>query len=303
MSEPDPEIEFVLSPTGNRNGLDFQPQSDPPLSLLLRGLTAARVGLRRAGISIATCELLDFQLAHARARDAVHAALQPATLIGDLRSLLISTNGPSDVLLLHSAAKDRQTYLQRPDLGRKLDTAGQRRLRDYPRPDSGYDLSFVVADGLSALAVERHVIPLLAEVLPALSESASDLRMAPICVVEQGRVAVADEIAHTLSASLAIMLIGERPGLSSPDSLGAYITWRPEPGQTTDANRNCISNIRAEGLSYAQAATRLLHYIHQARSRQISGTALKDPDPVPGSMSAGELGAGFGALGESGEEI
>jgi len=292
MTEHDSQIELEVTTNGGRNALGFRAQSDPQLSLRLRGMTPARVGLRRAGISIATSELLDFQLAHARARDAVHAALQPATLLGELRQMLNSAGTPNEVFLLHSSAKDRQTYLQRPDLGRTLDRDGLRRLQEHPRPHSGYELSIVIADGLSALAVERHAILLLAELLPALSRSAPELRIAPICVVEQGRVAVADEVAHALSASLAVMLIGERPGLSSSDSLGAYITWRPEPGKTTDASRNCISNIRTEGLSYAQAAVRLIHYIHQASCRQLSGTALKDPDSAPESMIPRELGAG-----------
>jgi ethanolamine ammonia-lyase small subunit len=251
---------------------------NPQIPDRLRTLTPARVALHRTGISITTGELLDFQLAHARARDAVHAVLQPASLLAELRSLLNPEQGPSDVLLLHSAAIDRQTYLQRPDLGRKLDAASLQRLQDYPPTDKPFDLAFVLADGLSALAIERHAVPLLTALLSALSQSTPDLRLAPICVVEQGRVAVADEVAHALNAALVVMLIGERPGLSSPDSLGAYITWRPQPNRTTDADRNCISNIRSEGLSYPQAAARLLHYIHHARARQLTGVALKDPD-------------------------
>ena len=239
----------------------------------LRTYTPARVGLRRAGISLATSEVLDFQLAHARTRDAVHAALQPSSLAATLRAL---PQAP-EVLTLHSAAPDRQAYLQRPDLGRQLDTPSLHRLRELHQSEVA-DLAIIIADGLSALAVERHAPPLLAELLPALAQS--NLRSAPICIVEQGRVAVADEVAHALSAPLAIILIGERPGLSSPDSLGAYITWNPQPGITTDADRNCISNIRAEGLSYPQAAARLMHYICEARKHQLTGVALKDPDPL-----------------------
>lgn len=254
----------------------------------LRSLTPARIGLRQSGISIAIGELLDFQLAHARARDAVHAALQPASLMAELRALMqTGSYGEFSPILLHSAAKDRQTYLQRPDLGRKLDDASRQRLQELRRPTS--DLSIVIADGLSALAVERHAVPLLAELLPLLKQSG--LKLAPICVVEQGRVAIADEVAHALSVTLAIVLIGERPGLSSPDSLGAYMTWRPQPGITTDAQRNCISNIRAEGLSYPQAAARLFHYIREARTRQLTGVALKDPDPAPEKILSGELQA------------
>jgi len=248
------------------------PQADLALAGL-RSLTPARVGLRRAGDSIATSELLDFQLAHARARDAVHLRFEPSTLIAALRD-----QGRADALLLHSAATDRQTYLQRPDLGRRLDEASRIRLKNHENSGPVYDLSLVITDGLSALAVERHATPLLAELLPALARCFPQLQMAPICLVEQGRVAIGDEIARTLSASLVVVFIGERPGLSSPDSLGAYIAWRPEPGKTTDAQRNCISNIRAEGLSYPDAAARLLFYIFEARRMQVTGVALKEPE-------------------------
>ena len=262
----------------------------PAMAARLRSLTPARVGLRQSGISVATSELLDFQSAHARARDAVHAALQPASLMAELRALMqAGAYGEPSPILLHSAAKDRQTYLQCPDLGRKLDDASRQRLQEHRQHTS--DLSIVIADGLSALAVERHAVPLLAELLPLLRQSGPELDLAPVCVVEQGRVAIADEVAHTLSATLAIVLIGERPGLSSPDSLGAYITWQPQPGITTDAERNCISNIRAEGLSYPQAAARLLHYIREARTRQLTGVALKDPDPALEKIQSGKLQA------------
>jgi ethanolamine ammonia-lyase small subunit len=258
---------------------------DPTLVARLRALTPARVGQRRTGISLATSEVLDFQLAHGRARDAVHAPLQPASLISALRSLN-KISSAADVLLLHSAANDRATYLQRPDLGRRLDELSRQRIREFAETHShSFDLSFVIADGLSALAVERHALPLLAELLPTLAPS---LSLAPICVVEQGRVAIGDQIAHALSAALVIVLIGERPGLSSPDSLGAYITWKPQPGRTTDAKRNCISNIRTEGLSYAQAAARLLFFIHEARGKQATGVTLKDPASEPNQLPSGQ---------------
>lgn len=247
----------------------------------LRAQTPARIALRRTGSSLATAEVLDFQLAHARARDAVHAPLQPSTLLLSLRQILPQNRPGHDApspILLHSQARDRQMYLQRPDLGRKLDAASQQLLTAYATKEQAYDLAIFIADGLSALAVERHTVPLLAQLLPALARTKSAPRLAPICLVEQARVAIGDEIAYTLRARLSIMLIGERPGLSSPDSLGAYITWSPQPGITTDANRNCISNIRTEGLSYAQASARLLYYIREAHTRQITGIALKDPD-------------------------
>jgi ethanolamine ammonia-lyase small subunit len=255
--------------------LEVLPSMNPALAERLRGLTPARVGLRRTGVSIETGDLLDFQLAHARARDAVHAPMQPGDLLAGLRSL--TTRG---AMLLHSAAADRATYLQRPDLGRKLDAASRKKLAETQHSDQtiARTLSFVIADGLSSLAVERHALPLLKELLPTLARGPSPVHITPICIVEQGRVAVGDEIADSLGAELVIVLIGERPGLSSPDSLGAYITWKPQPGKTTDAERNCISNIRGEGLSYQQAAARLMHYIGEARTKQLTGVTLKDPD-------------------------
>jgi ethanolamine ammonia-lyase small subunit len=258
-----------------------EPSIIPATSLRtrLRTLTPARVALGQTGVSITTNELLDFQLAHARARDAVHASLQPASLLAALRTIPYVP----EVLLLHSAAPDRATYLQRPDLGRRLDEPSHQRLHDLCQPNPP-DLAIVLADGLSALAVERHAAPLLAELLPALAPlHPAPICPAPICIVQQGRVAVADEVAHILNTPLAIILIGERPGLSSPDSLGAYITSRPQPGLTTDAERNCISNIRTEGLSYTQAAGRFMHYITEARKHQLTGIALKDPDPAGSS--------------------
>ncbi len=234
------------------------------LAVRLRALTPARVGLGRTGVSQQTRDLLDFQRSHALARDAVHAQLQAAAL-----AKAISEISAAEVHVLHSEAKDRVTYLQRPDLGRTLDAASRGQLAALqPSP---CDLAIIVADGLSALAVERHAIPLLRELVPRLT----GLQLAPICVVEQGRVAIADEIGSALCAELSVILIGERPGLSSPDSLGAYITWQPRPSRT-DAERNCISNIRAEGLSYAQAAAQIAFYITAARRRQLSGIALKD---------------------------
>jgi ethanolamine ammonia-lyase small subunit len=236
----------------------------PELAARLRALTPARVGLGRTGVSLPTHALLDFQRCHARARDAVHARLEGAALAAALAEV---TGG--DVLRLHSEAPDRATYLQRPDLGRRLDEASRDRLAQ--RAQNGpWDLALVVADGLSALAVERHALGLLAELLPRLE----GWRLAPLCVVEQGRVAIGDEIGAALGAQLAVVLIGERPGLNSPDSLGVYITWEPRPGRT-DAERNCISNIRAEGLSYAQAAAELEAILVQARRHRLSGVALK----------------------------
>jgi ethanolamine ammonia-lyase small subunit len=212
-------------------------------------------------VSQQTRDLLEFQLAHAQARDAVHARLYTAAFAAEMAA---STGLP--VLRVHSAATDRAAYLQRPDLGRRLDQAGRASL-----PAGDYDLALVVADGLSAIAVERHVCPLLKELLPQLE----GWRLAPLVLVELGRVAVGDEIGAALGARMSVVLIGERPGLSSPDSLGAYITWEPRPGRT-DAERNCISNIRVEGLSYQQAATQLSDYLNEGRSRRLTGIGLKE---------------------------
>ena len=180
---------------------------------------------------------------------------------------MLKSLGPA--LRLHSAAADRKTYLQRPDLGRSLDEASRATLAGLQ--SERRELALIVADGLSALAVERHAAPLLRELVRGLE----GWRLAPICVVEQGRVAIGDEIGAALNAQLCVVLIGERPGLSSPDSLGAYITWQPRPGRT-DAERNCISNIRAEGLGYQQAAAQLRFYLNEARRRQLTGVALKE---------------------------
>ncbi len=233
----------------------------------LRALTPARVGLGRTGVSLETSDLLDFQRCHAQARDAVHARLESAALAAALGDLTGGT-----ILRLHSAAPDRMTYMQRPDLGRTLDEPSRALLAEQSADE--VDLALVIADGLSALAIDRHALPLLAELLPRLER----LRLAPMCVVEQGRVAIGDEIGAALGAEIAVVLIGERPGLSSPDSLGAYITWNPKPGRT-DAERNCISNIRPEGLSYAQAAAQLGFILAAARRLRLTGVALKQQAP------------------------
>jgi ethanolamine ammonia-lyase small subunit len=259
MSDP---VRRPTEPTPqSSSGSNFQ------RAVQLRALTPARVGLGRTGVSLDTHDLLDFQRCHAQARDAVHARLESAALAAALRKL---TNGA--ILRLHSAAVDRVTYLQRPDLGRTLDEPSRALMAEQPAGEAA--LALVIADGLSALAIERHAIPLLAELFPRLQE----LRLAPISIVEQGRVAIADEIGAALHAELAVVLIGERPGLSSPDSLGAYITWQPKPGRT-DAERNCISNIRPEGLSYAQAAAQLGFILAQARRLRLTGVALKIQAP------------------------
>ena len=231
----------------------------------LRLLTAARIGLARSGASLATPPLLEFRLAHARARDAVHARLDEARLCADLAAL------GAPVLVVASAVRDRAEYLMRPDLGRQLAPEADATLA--PHADGGHDVAFVITDGLSARAVERHAAALLARLLPQLQSDA--WHIAPLTIVRQGRVAIGDAVAQRLRARMIVILIGERPGLTAPDSMGAYLTWQPRP-QTTDAERNCISNIRPEGVAPAEAAAKVFHLMRAMRTRQLSGVALKD---------------------------
>jgi len=247
------------------------PTTDPPW-LALRSLTPARIALGRSGISLPTSAQLDFQFAHAQARDAVHLPFDHA----GLRSQLSDRGRES--LLLHSAASDRDQYLQRPDLGRRLNEASVEQLREHVKANpGGVDLAIVVADGLSALAVHRHTLPFLSRFEE--QAAADGWTSAPVVLVEQGRVAIADEVGQLLGARMTVMLIGERPGLSSPDSLGLYFTFAPKVG-LTDAYRNCISNVRLEGLSYGMAAHRLLYLMREACRRQLSGVNLKDEAEV-----------------------
>lgn len=233
----------------------------------LRRFTAARIALGRSGVSQPTASQLEFQLAHARARDAVHLALDNKALADALHD---ACGLPS--VSLHSAAESRHVYLQRPDLGRKLDDASRRALAALP-PAPAYDLALVIADGLSALAIEQNAVPFITALMARLS--AEQWRIAPLAIVQQGRVAIGDEIAHLLKARAVVVLIGERPGLSSPDSMGLYLTWAPQPG-LTDASRNCISNVRPAGLTCDAAAFKLHYLLSEARRRQLSGVALKD---------------------------
>jgi ethanolamine ammonia-lyase small subunit len=227
------------------------------------------VSLPAAGHSIATSEVLNFQLAHAQARDAVHAELQLPSFTKRLSTELpMLAEGSIAVLQLQSNAPDRAAYLRQPMLGRTLHPDSVVQLQN-----ASCDLAIIIADGLSALAVERHAIPLLAHLLPQLL--GAGWTIAPISLVQQGRVAIGDPIGFRLGASLSLVLIGERPGLSSPDSLGAYLTWHPHPDRT-DADRNCLSNIHDGGLSPEFAAGRLLWYLQAARARQITGTSLKE---------------------------
>ncbi|WP_242171598.1 MULTISPECIES: ethanolamine ammonia-lyase subunit EutC [unclassified Pseudomonas] len=240
--------------------------------LELRRLTPARIALGRTGTSIPTSAQLDFQFAHAQARDAVHLPFDHEGL-----SSQMAERG-RDSLLLHSAAVDRHMYLQRPDLGRRLSDKSAQRLREYAAANpGGVDLAVVVADGLSALAVHKHTLPFLTRMEE--QTHAEGWSLSPVILVEQGRVAVADEVGQLLGAKMVVILIGERPGLSSPDSLGLYFTYNPKVG-LTDAYRNCISNVRLEGLSYGMAAHRLLYLMKEACRRQLSGVNLKDEAQV-----------------------
>ena len=244
----------------------------------LRSFTNARLALGRAGDSLPTSEVLDFALAHAQARDAVHNALHVENLACDLKA------SGFESIAVQSAARDRAEYLRRPDLGRKLNDAsrsliegchperseGSASLVDSSRPEAPSAI-FIIADGLSAIAPARHAVPVLREITSKLES----WQIAPIIIATQARVALGDEIGEIVNAEMTVMLIGERPGLSSPDSLGIYLTHNPRIG-CTDADRNCISNVRPEGLSY-EAAAHKLHYLMTAAHRiGSSGISLKD---------------------------
>lgn len=242
---------------------------------VLRQFTDARIGLGRAGVSLPTRELLQFQLAHAQARDAVHFPLDVKRLVDDLGESAMALPGKSP-LLLQSQAEDRLTYLQRPDLGRRLSPASLECLSRHRTGDpGGSDVAIVIVDGLSSSAIQNNAVCMVTQFLRDLEAEPGDWRLAPLTIVEQGRVAIGDEIGECLGASLVVVLIGERPGLSSPDSLGIYLTWGPESG-LSDARRNCISNVRPAGLSFEHASQRLLYLMREARRLGISGVGLKD---------------------------
>jgi ethanolamine ammonia-lyase small subunit len=229
----------------------------------LRQFTQARIALGRAGNSLPTRAVLEFGMAHAQARDAVHASLHQASLLNQLHDAGLKT------VCVHSAAGNREQYLRRPDYGRVLSEDSRQLLCE--QPSKGFDVVVVIADGLSAVAPDQHAMPLI----KALMSLLDDCNWGPIVVAEQARVALGDEVGERLQARQLIMLIGERPGLSSPDSLGIYLTHEPRVGRT-DAERNCISNVRPAGLGYAAAAHKLCYLMAGARRLGQSGVALKD---------------------------
>lgn len=231
----------------------------------LRHLTPARVGLGRSGASMPTQALLDFTLDHARARDAVHAPFDVSTIMEGLSGLELPT------IAVTSEAVDRKTYLRRPDLGRKLGVQSRHRLAAMN--STPCDLAVIIGDGLSSAAVHLHGL----ELVRRLTARFLGLRMtlSPVVVASGARVALGDEIGSLLDVRMTVMLIGERPGLSAPDSLGCYVTYGPKPG-LTDAERNCVSNIHGAGLSYDEAAFKIGWLVREGLERKLSGVVLKD---------------------------
>jgi len=255
--------------------------SSPPHDpwFFLAGRTAARIARGRAGASLPTREVLAFDLAHALARDAVHAHVDRARLARELAALGLAT------VEVESQAVDRQTFLREPDAGRRLSKASAARLAEIA---ARCDVAVMVGDGLSAAAVDAHAAGLLAAFVPHVKRLG--LRMAPIVLAAGARVALGDVVGTALGARLAIVVIGERPGLSAADSLGVYITYDPRPGRN-DAERNCISNIRSEGLPPVAAAAKLAWLVDAALGRSLTGVALKDESDValPGASPVKKL--------------
>lgn len=237
---------------------------------LLREYTGARIALGRSGASLPTREVLNFGLAHAQARDAIHQPFASDGVAAELATLGLPT------LTVHSAATDRHIYLNRPDLGRQLGDDSRAMLQGYtPR---GQDLLLVIGDGLSSHAIHRQAVTLIRALLPYIATL--ELSLAPVVLAHQSRVALGDDIGEMLGCKAVAILIGERPGLSSPDSLGVYLTWKPER-KRLESERNCISNIRPEGLSHDAAAFKLAWLLEQAFLRRLTGVRLKDESDNP----------------------
>lgn len=252
----------------------------------LRRFTDARIGLGRTGISLPTDKLLEFQLSHAKARDAVHLPLNIPEFISEFKQMpleleLFGETSSKGVLregiepmVLHSQASNRDTYLKRPDLGRRLNQSSIEQLQAKPN-DANPDIAVAIVDGLSSIAIKENAIKFIQVLARELASDDQDWLFAPFTLVEQGRVAVGDEVGELLNAKAVLVLIGERPGLSSPDSLGLYLTYNPKVG-LNDSNRNCISNVRADGLSYQEAAKKCMYLLKESRRLQLSGVDLKD---------------------------
>lgn len=250
----------------------------------LRRFTQARIAQGRAGCSLPTAALLDFQLAHAGARDAVHQAWDETAFADGLAKLGL------EPLILATPVVSREHYLQRPDLGRRLADASRQELATRANPP--VDVGLIVSNGLSSTALDKHGLPLVAAVAAALKSM--DLRLGAVCLAANGRVALADEIGQLMKARLTIVIVGERPGLSAADSLGAYLTYAPKIGNT-DAERNCLSNIRPPaGLSYQAAAAKLAYLTEEALRRGLSGVALKDEMPTTAFLAAEAKSLGTG---------
>jgi len=234
--------------------------------IALRRFTQARIALGRAGHALPTREQLELQLAHAGARDAVQVAWDIVGFAGRV------VGRGEEVIILETLVAGRSEYLRRPDLGRVLSAGSQEQL--IHSTARGADVALIVTNGLSSTAVERHGMPLLQAIVNCYHEHR--ITIAPIALVPNGRVALADQIGSLLAARVAVIIVGERPGLSAADSLGIYLTFAPQPGNC-DAQRNCISNIRPpEGLGYAKAAEKLIYLTEEALRRGVSGVALKD---------------------------
>ncbi|TWA82884.1 ethanolamine ammonia-lyase light chain [Azospirillum brasilense] len=234
----------------------------------LRRHTDARIALGHAGSGLPTAAHLAFQAAHAQARDAVHTPLDAAALL----AALAERGWPA--VAVTSAAPDRATYLKRPDLGRQLSEESQRRLSE---PVRAPDVALVVGDGLSGTAVQANAVAVLEALIPKLQ--AAGLRVGPVVVAEQARVALGDPVGALLQARASVVLIGERPGLSAADSLGLYLTWEPRPGRV-DSERNCISNVRVGGLAPAAAAAQAAALLGAMFAQQRSGIRLDSPAPA-----------------------
>nr|WP_319552009.1 ethanolamine ammonia-lyase subunit EutC [uncultured Vibrio sp.] len=248
----------------------------------LREFTSARIALGRSGNSVPTDELLSFQLDHAQAMDAVHCTLNVDSLVAQLSdSYSILKQTLELPVVVTSKVTDRFMYLQRPDLGRQLDEASWNKLEAISKEhNTELDLAIVIADGLSSVAIQNHALPVISRLVSLMSgDEEHQWNLAPIAVVKQGRVAVGDDVGECFNAKAVLVLIGERPGLTSPDSMGMYLTWGAKRG-SKDSDRNCISNVRPQGLNYDDACQRAFYLLKEARRLQLSGVNLKDRSAI-----------------------